>query len=52
MEQQNYPQQTINGSEMMNSHQPMGVRREEAVYNPRGPGRGGMIHYLPSKGFH
>ena len=52
MEQQNYTQQTINGSEMMNSHQPMGVRREEAVYNPRGPGRGGMIHYLPSKGFH
>ncbi|XP_073227246.1 uncharacterized protein [Porites lutea] len=40
-EQQNYPQQTINGFEMMNSHQPMGVRREEAVYNPRGPGRGG-----------
>lgn len=51
-EQQNYPQQTINGFEMMNSHQPMGVRREEAVYNPRGPGRGGMIHYLPSKAFH
>ncbi|KAM7432977.1 putative ATP-dependent RNA helicase ddx4 [Porites harrisoni] len=41
MEQQNYPQQTINGSELMNSYQPMGVRREEAVYNPRGPGRGG-----------
>ena len=52
MEQQNYPQQTINGTEMMNSYQPMGVRREEAVYNPRGPGRGGMIHYLPSKAFH
>ena len=52
MEQQNYPQQTINGFEMMNSHQPMGVRREEAVYNPRGPGRGGMIHYLPSKACH
>ena len=37
---------------MINSHQPMGVRREEAVYNPRGPGRGGMIHYLPSEASH
>ena len=51
-EHQNYPQQTINGYEMINSHQPMGVRREEAVYNPRGPGRGGMIHYLPSEASH
>ena len=39
--QWNYNHPAVNGPEMMNNHQGMGVAREEAVFNPRGPGRGG-----------
>ena len=42
MGQQNYNQQAVNGPTMMNNYQGgMGVRHEEPVFNPRGPGRGG-----------
>jgi len=43
MGQQNYSQPTVNGSDMANHYQGMGVRHEEAVFNPRGPGRGGRV---------
>ena len=44
--QQNYRQ----SAELTNQHQPMGVRHEEAVFNPKGPGRGGgaVNQFTPS----
>lgn len=46
--QQSYNQQAGDEVNRMTSHQ--GVRREEAVFNPTGPGRGGnvILHLLLS----
>ena len=41
--QQSYSQPAVNGPEMTTYQQGMGVRHEEATFNPRGPGRGGGI---------
>lgn len=38
--QRDYPRQTLNAPEMNSNHFGMGNRQEEAIFNPRGPGRG------------
>ncbi|XP_067028422.1 uncharacterized protein [Acropora muricata] len=38
--QRDYPRQTLNAPETNNNHFGMGNRQEEAIFNPRGPGRG------------
>lgn len=44
LEQQNYRQ----APDMTRRRQGMGVRQEEAVFNPRGPGRGGGVINQPA----
>ena len=42
--QRDYPRQTLNAPETNNNHFGMGNRQEEAIFNPRGPGRGGTVN--------
>ena len=45
--QQNYGK----SAEVTNHQQAMGVRQEEAVFNPRGPGRGGGVISQPTPSY-
>ena len=36
-------QKTFQAPEMNNGNVGMGARQEEAIFNPRGPGRGGKV---------